>query len=186
MRTIGRYGFSLIEVMVVVAIVVVIVVMAIPNYQVWVANNRLRSDMLDIRGGLQIARMTAMATGQTTTVELIPGVAGAEANTWRVFIDNGGVAGGNGVARDGIWNGCETIIGESGKQQVPSGLCGGLMPNLTRTLKGGITFPDPISVTFSSSGRRVIPPGNDPVSTNLVNANGNEKAINIIPSGEIL
>lgn len=54
-------GFSLIELMVVVAIVGILAVLGLPSYNTWVQNSRIRNGAESILNGLQLARSEAVA-----------------------------------------------------------------------------------------------------------------------------
>lgn len=100
----NRSGFTLLEMMVAVAILSILVSIAIPNFLVWAANQRLRSDMAQLKGDIQIARITAINRNTPVTVLFnAPAV-----NQYTVFLDDGQGAGG--VARDMILNGTEATI----------------------------------------------------------------------------
>jgi type IV fimbrial biogenesis protein FimT len=110
----NRKGFTLLELMIAVAIIGVLVRLAVPNFQTWVSNQRLRDDMSQIETDIQIARITAInRNGPVTVVFNQPTV-----GQYTVFTDNGQ---GGGTARDLTQNGTETTL-------------------IQRTLKAGITF----------------------------------------------
>lgn len=58
-------GFSLIELMVIVAIVGVLAVIGLPSYNTWVQNSRVRNGAESILDGLQLARSEALARNAT-------------------------------------------------------------------------------------------------------------------------
>jgi len=53
-------GFSLIELMVVVAVLGILTAFALPSYSVWMENTRIRNAAESIQAGLQIARLEAI------------------------------------------------------------------------------------------------------------------------------
>lgn len=100
-------GFTLLEIMIAVAILTILVTIAIPNYQVWVSNQRLRSDMAQLEGDLQAARMAAINRSAAVTALFNTPAAGQ----YVLFVDNGA---GGGTARDGIRNGAEAYLSTLG------------------------------------------------------------------------
>lgn len=137
----NRNGFSLLEVMVVVAIMVVTAMLAIPNFMNWVSNQRLRDDVFQLEGDVQVARMTAMQRGTTVAFALnSPG-----ADQYKVFIDDGENPGAGGVARDMIQNGDEALLFERTLQ--------------SRISFGTIDFGGGESFLFNGRGFRSIPTG---------------------------
>lgn len=59
-------GYSLIEVMVVIAIIAILVLVAIPNYIIWNQKYQLKSEVGNLAGTLGVARM--MAINKNTTI----------------------------------------------------------------------------------------------------------------------
>jgi len=174
----GKRGMSLIEVVVVVAIIAVGAGMAIPNYLQWSSNEDLKAGVSDLKGALQIARVSAMASGVPVAVSFNK----PNADQYGIFIDNGV---GGGVARDGIWTADEVTISPDG-QQLPTAQAA----NAVQKFKGGIVFaPAPLQPTpaieFLSSGRRSLP--NDQLDTviTLQNDFGLQKQITVSPIGDI-
>jgi type IV fimbrial biogenesis protein FimT len=55
-----QFGFTLIEMMVVVAILAIIFSMALPSYRVWIENTRIRNAADSIQNGLQKAKTEAL------------------------------------------------------------------------------------------------------------------------------
>jgi prepilin-type N-terminal cleavage/methylation domain-containing protein len=70
-RMLGRLktgqGFSLIEVLVVVAIIGALVLIAVPNYIIWNQKYQLRSEVSNLAGNLGRARMMAINTNTVVT-----------------------------------------------------------------------------------------------------------------------
>jgi prepilin-type N-terminal cleavage/methylation domain-containing protein len=69
-----RGGYSLLELMVVVAIVGVVGAVAVPNFHIWNQKHKLKSDVANLAGTLAFARMTAINqnTPVVVTVAQIP------------------------------------------------------------------------------------------------------------------
>ena len=74
----GRYGrkprdggFTLMEVMIVIAIIGLTTALAVPNYIDWNARYQLRQAATEIQGQLSIARISAMSRNSVVTVNLV-------------------------------------------------------------------------------------------------------------------
>jgi type IV fimbrial biogenesis protein FimT len=61
-------GFSLIELMVVIAIIVILTVLALPNFAAWLQNSRTRSVAESLQNGLRFAQGEAARLNRLTTV----------------------------------------------------------------------------------------------------------------------
>lgn len=172
-----RRGFTLLEMMVAVAILGILVAIAIPNFQVWVNNQKLRSDLAQLEGDLQAARMTAMNRNTAMTVLFNTPAAGQ----YVLFTDNGA---GGGTARDGIRNGTEPYLSAVGLDD----------PAVqTRTLTQGITFSQIALATnalgspfllFNGKGLRKLPLGGNP-RIQINNQEGRVYCIRITLVGDI-
>lgn len=91
-------GFSLVEVMVVVAIVAILASVAIPSFSVMMQKNRLSSAASALQVSLGLARSEAIKRGVDSVVTVAANTtAGTWANGWTVFVDKTGTAN-NGVA----------------------------------------------------------------------------------------
>lgn len=91
-------GFSLIEVMVVVAIVAILATLAAPSFTQMLQRNRLSAATSALQVSLSLARSEAVKRGADAKVTVAANTtAGAWTNGWTVFVDgttnaNGGVA----------------------------------------------------------------------------------------------
>jgi prepilin-type N-terminal cleavage/methylation domain-containing protein len=130
----NQKGFSLIEMVIVVAIIAVVSFFGIPSVQSWIIDQRLKHDVTRLDGDLQIARITAINRNVGVTVRFtLP-------NSYIVFIDDGT---GGGTARNLVRDGTEELI-------------------VQRTLDTGITFTSVDfaggkAVLFNGKGLRGIP-----------------------------
>lgn len=61
-------GYTLTEMMVIIAVIGILASLAIPNFINWLPNYRLRSGAEDIQSTLQLARLTAIKENETVTV----------------------------------------------------------------------------------------------------------------------
>ena len=62
-------GFSLIELMVVVAIVAILAIIGLPSYAIWVQNTAIRNATESVLNGLQLARSEAVA--RNTNIDFV-------------------------------------------------------------------------------------------------------------------
>ena len=123
MKKANNRGFTILELMVVIAIIAIMAALAVPNYLSWLPDRRLATGALDVLQGLQKSRSEAIKSNRNVIVTFNPG-----AESFRAFMD---------ADASGAQNGSEpTIINRS----MPAGI------DLVST---GFTAN---SVTFDSRG----------------------------------
>jgi prepilin-type N-terminal cleavage/methylation domain-containing protein len=132
-------GFTIYELLTVIAIIAIMASIAIPNMISWRNDAKLRSASTIIRGDLQLAKLRALR--ENTIVVMI-----FTASGYNIFIDNG--AGANA----GNWNlDADEVVVRN--RQLPAGVTIALpttfdSPN-NRTRFNGRGLPDPLTLTGS-------------------------------------
>lgn len=157
----NQKGFTVIEMVVIGAIIGILSAIAMPNFQVWVANHRLRNDVAQLEGDLQVARITAINRNAPVTVLFNQAL-----GTYSVFIDDG--TGGGGV-RNLTRDGTEVVL-------------------FQRTLESGVSF-SAINMTsnailFNGKGLRWRPIA-DPVQAELYNGQNRKYCVNVTLVGDV-
>jgi prepilin-type N-terminal cleavage/methylation domain-containing protein len=152
-------GFTLAEVMVVIAIIGICSAIAIPNFIGWLPKYRLNSATSDVLGAMQSARLRALKDNASVVILFNPG-----ADSYSVFLDNG--AGAN--SGNGIQDGDEpTVRGGS----MPAGV------NLINTTLVGDTLRfDARGFPNGAGGAVNLLNTKNDTTTITVNATGNSRA----------
>lgn len=134
----SKRGFTLIELLVTLAVAAILVTIAVPNYQMFVLNNRMTTQANDLITAITLARSEAVKRAADVRVcagTSCPGTANAWSQGWIVADATG------------------TPI------RVQQALGGG------STLMGGVDVASPI--TFTASGRTTIPTSATVATTTL-------------------
>lgn len=87
-------GFTLIEVMVVVAILLALAAISLPSLSGWADNQRLKGVARDLYTHFQYARLEAVKHNSNIALNFYPDV-GESRGSYIVFVDNGAGTGGN-------------------------------------------------------------------------------------------
>lgn len=125
MKKIKNSGFTLMELMIVIAIIAILAGVAIPNFIGFLPGQRLASGAQDILQGLQKSRSKAIMTNRPVVVNF-----NAAANSFTAFVDENA---------DGALDAGELTIADD--LTMPAGI------DLSTNLVGAVT-----TVTFDSQG----------------------------------
>lgn len=98
----NKAGFTLMEVMIVIAIIGLLSAIAVPNYIAYLPKHRLSQGTRAVYAALQYARLRAVKDQRSVVASFDTG-----ADSYTVFADDGS---GGGTANDGSRNGGEPIL----------------------------------------------------------------------------
>jgi prepilin-type N-terminal cleavage/methylation domain-containing protein len=147
----NKYGFTLFELMVVIAIILIVAAIAFPSFIGWRDKAKLRDAVSQLRGDFEMARLNAIKENEFVAVLF-------NSDAYTVFVDDGG--GDSLKAGNWLIDGSEKIISN---RQLPSGvtidLTDGNMFSNNRTrfnARGRITNLGAIRVIAASGNEKTI------------------------------
>ena len=158
MEKMNKNGFTLLELMIVIAIIAAMAAIGMPNFFAWLPERRLDAGAQDVLQGLQKARTRAIMTNRNTVVSYNIG-----ADSFTAFVDDGQGVGG--VAEDGVLNGTEEVIVSQN------------MPPSIDLISTGFTAN---TIAFDNRG---IPLNNNVGLVTLQNGSGNNAVVQLYLTG---
>jgi type IV fimbrial biogenesis protein FimT len=131
-------GFTLIELMVTLSIAAILLTVAVPNFIVFVQNNRLATQANDLVTMLNYARSEAVKRNQNIGVcSSTTGTSCAGSTTWDtgliVFVDSN---------KDGTWNAGETVLQVRQAMEGSNTLRAGAQTSISYQANGFLASPN--------------------------------------------
>lgn len=152
-------GFTLVELLIVVAIMGVIAAVTIPGYMAFIPNYRLRSAAEELQGDIQFAKIRAIKLGVVVSIRV-----NTATDTYTMFVDNGaGANTGNG-----------TLDGDEGAPIKTATMASGI--DIT-----GVTFTNN-AVQFNSRG---LPFNWNDGEVSIRNERGRTTAVSVDEAGSV-
>ncbi len=103
----ARQGFSLVELLVIVALVAILSAIAYPNFSQWLSRSRLKAAARDLYSDMQKAKLTAIKDNTTIGMQFSPVTFPAQGGGYTVFVDDGS---GGGIRGNSIQDGSESTL----------------------------------------------------------------------------
>ena len=104
-------GFTMVELMIVIAVIAILTAIAVPNIISWLPNYRAKAAARDVISNFQKAKMEAVKRNRDVIIQFTPGAyaASGQVGSYQIFVDDGS---GGGIAGDGIQNGAERVLAQ--------------------------------------------------------------------------
>ena len=144
-------GFTMYEMMVVIAIIAILATVTMPSFLSWLTAHRLRGASINLIADMEMAKIRAIRENTFVAVQF-------GTNQYRIFVDNGS---GGGVAGDWIQNGSERLVID---RPLPAGVS--IPPELTlanqrvrftsRGLPADLVNAEELIPLVNSAGRKDI------------------------------
>lgn len=160
--TANQRGFTLLEVMIVVAIIGIATMLAVPSYLVWLSRSELRQGITEVQNQLLLARMAALSRNAPVTVAIRLG---------------------NGTLQTTATHASTGVQILSSNLQVPHLVDLKVGPSASWT---SVVAPATVTVSFNSMGMRSGGPGpalNQELA--MVNDKGVQYAMKVTPRGVV-
>ncbi|MBU0994757.1 MAG: GspH/FimT family pseudopilin [Proteobacteria bacterium] len=139
-------GFTLVELMVVIAIFAILTAIAVPNVSAWLASHRLSSSARDVYSMLQLSRLKAVKENANVCISF-------NSTGYMSFVDSG--VGGGGES-DGVQNGTEPTV-YSGTYEIGVSFAGITVPQLWYSTRGFPSSPFGTTLTIQNQeGKRKV------------------------------
>ena len=113
-RRTQQQGFTLAEVIIVVAIIGILAAIAIPNFLSWLPNMRLKAAARDLHSDMQRAKMEAVKRNTNVVILFnavacpgLPAAVPTPGGGYQIFVDDGA---GGGTVKNNIRDGSEVIL----------------------------------------------------------------------------
>jgi prepilin-type N-terminal cleavage/methylation domain-containing protein len=132
-------GFSLIELMIVIAIIAIVTAISSPYLITYIYSSKLDSAVRDLQSTMQYARLRAVRENADVVVTFTIGA--GNSGTYTAFVDDGGTTGSGGIAGNWSKDGDEATVRS------------GTMPNNVDMYRVTFSGGGGLNISFNGRGR---------------------------------